>query len=80
MTDRPANPEFDQAVTKLQTLRDEIRVRVHLASLEVKSAWDALDPQVAEAEALAKQAGHAAGEKVHALVTKLSDLRTKLGH
>ena len=35
--------EFDDLMADLRRLRDEIRVRVHLASMEVREDWRALD-------------------------------------
>lgn len=42
-----------QRLTELQGLRDDIRVRIHLAAGEVKDAWDRLEPQIAGAEMMA---------------------------
>lgn len=39
---------------ELQTLRDELRVRVHLASKEVQDAWDSLEARWNHFQAQAK--------------------------
>lgn len=70
--------DMQHAITKLQGLRDEIRVRLHLGSLDVKQQWDALDPQVAELEKMGHDATDAAKEKLHLLVVKVGELRAKL--
>ena len=77
--DKPStDSDTQQLVTKLQTLRDEIRVRLHLASLDIKQEWDKLDPQVAELEKLSHEASDAVKEKAHALMEKLHALRSSL--
>lgn len=45
--------QIHQRLARLQTLRDEIRVRIHLAGGELKDAWDRLEPQIAGAEMMA---------------------------
>jgi len=45
----------DKGLEKLAMLRDEVRVRLHLASLEAKQEWDdKLAPRVFEVEQAAK--------------------------
>lgn len=45
--------QIHERLAELQTLRDEIRVRIHLAGIDVKDAWDRLEPQIAGAEMMA---------------------------
>jgi hypothetical protein len=52
-TSEALQSQMHQRLARLQTLRDEIRVRIHLAAAEVKDAWDNLEPQIAGAEMLA---------------------------
>ena len=40
--------ESDAIAAELETLRDEIRLKVHLAGAEGKDAWSKLEPQLAE--------------------------------
>lgn len=40
----------------LRTLRDEIRLHLHLGSMEAKEAWKQLEPGLFEAEQLARSA------------------------
>ena len=37
-------------MTLLHTLRDDARLKVHLASMDIKDAWAKLEPKLAEAE------------------------------
>ena len=78
MDKQTISDDAQQAFTKLQTLRDEIKVRLHLASLDLKQQWDTLDPQVAEVEKLGHDASDAVKEKVQALVEKLGEIRASL--
>ncbi len=47
MTDRQ---EPESELTSLTQLRDEIRVRVHLAQLDAKEKWDELETRLAGLE------------------------------
>ena len=57
---------------QLETMRDEIRVRLHLAGMEAKELWDKdLEPQINHAEQLASEATEASKEALNDLATKL---------
>lgn len=40
-----ARKELQATLGELETLRDEIRVRLHLAGMDIKKAWGDLDPE-----------------------------------
>lgn len=63
------------SVELLQTLRDEIRVQIHLGGMDVKAEWQTLEPEVEEA---INDAAHDADAMVQGLVGKLNALRKKL--
>lgn len=48
-----------QLVDKLERLRDEARVRLHLAGMTVKDEWSKLEPDLEELQKSAKAAGEA---------------------
>lgn len=48
----------------LVQLRDEIRVKVHLAGLDARSEWERLEPRVNELEGRARGAIEKAAEEV----------------
>ncbi|GMV11915.1 MAG: hypothetical protein HS104_38240 [Polyangiaceae bacterium] len=48
---------LNQDLTELLRLRDEIRVKVHLAGLDAKSAWKALEPRLDQLEREAREDG-----------------------
>jgi len=51
--------ESQKVASELQTLRDEIRLKMHLAGAEGKDAWNKLEPQLAQFE---ERVGQAADE------------------
>ena len=54
--------EISKTATRLTQLRDEAKVKVHLAGMDIKKAWDELLPKIDEAEQLAKNAAETATE------------------
>lgn len=46
----------------LQTLRDETKVKVHLAGMDIKTSWDELQPKIVEAEQAAQRAAESLSE------------------
>ena len=68
-----------ERLTELQTLRDEIRVRIHLAGVEVKSAWDHLEPQIAGVEMMASfESSPAARTLLERVLIKTSSVHERL--
>lgn len=67
---------------EIQTLRDEIRVRVHLAGMDAKARWDELEPRLQALEAEAKEATTTAAvalrETASELLASYKKLRAKL--
>jgi hypothetical protein len=70
--------ELEKGVTKLQTLRDEVRVRLHLASLDLKDQWNKLEPHLEEVEKKAHDVTDDARAKLGEAVKKLEKLRESL--
>lgn len=62
----------------LATLRDEIRLKVHLAGMEIKDEWRKLEPQLLEVEQAAAKVTEATREALHDAVAKLKKLRDKM--
>ena len=56
--------ELTRTMSLLRTLRDEIRVEVHLATMDTKRAWEALEPRFAEAERHMQRANEASKKVV----------------
>lgn len=62
----------------LATLRDEIRLKVHLAGMEIKDEWRKLEPQLLEVEQAASKVTEATRTALHDAVTKLKALRDRM--
>lgn len=71
--------DLQGALEKLYALRDEARVRIHLAGLEARDLWSALEPKIDEAEQLAKNASSQALETVINTTKKLEKLVGSIG-
>lgn len=70
--------DVQKSLESLQTLRDEIRVRIHLAGMEAKDAWDKLEPKLLDAEQLAQNVSDASRSAITELVQKVRDFRATL--
>ncbi len=45
-----ARRQFEATLAELQTLRDELRVRIHLAGMDLKDKWNELESRLLELE------------------------------
>ena len=70
--------ELKKGLEHLQTLRDEIRVRLHLAGLEAKEEWNKLEPHLLDVERAAHEATEASRRTVNDAVERLKKLRSSL--
>lgn len=61
-----------ERLERLQTLRDEIRLDLHLAGMDLKDRWRELEPKVLEAERRAEEVG---GKALDELVQRLLAVR-----
>lgn len=68
-----------QAVDELKRIRDEVRLELHLASMDAKDAWAKLEPRVAEAERMAHDASEVSKKAVDELVGRFREFRARLG-
>lgn len=80
-----ANPEkpkgkqdLDKIVGQLRALRDDIRVRLHLANAEAKEAWNNLEPTLADIERKMGQVTDETKAKAQELLKRFSELRDRL--
>lgn len=74
--------EVDKNLARLQTLRDDVKVRLHLASLDAKKEWDeVLSPKLFELEQMAKRGvSEQTRARAKELVEKLEDYAARLKH
>jgi CBS domain-containing protein len=81
-SDGPAGADFRsdlrKSLERLQTLRDEVRVRLHLGTLEVKDQWRKLEPHLGDVEKLAEELTEASRAAIHDAVKRLETLRSSL--
>lgn len=70
--------DLQKSLESLQTLRDEIRVKLHLAGMDAKDAWNKLEPKLHEVEKLAEDVSETSRTAVHDLVKRLQEFRASL--
>lgn len=70
--------EVTQGLERLQTLRDEVRVRLHLAGMDVKDRWNELEPHLLDAETAAQQFSDASKAKLAQALERLESFRSSL--
>jgi hypothetical protein len=70
--------ELRKVIERLQTLRDEVRVRLHLGSLEFKDQWRKLEPHLGDVERKAQALSEASRAEVQDAVKRLESLRSSL--
>jgi hypothetical protein len=73
------SPEAQKAVDTLRTLHDEIRLKIHLADMDLRATWTRIEPEVRGAEQAARVlADETFLKALNATIARLTDLRTKL--
>jgi|SRR5688572_22880055 hypothetical protein len=66
--------QFQRALEDLKTLRDEIKVRLHLAGLEAKTRWSQdLEPRLNELEGQIRGAGEKVSDAARSSLSELSE-------
>jgi hypothetical protein len=72
---KTVHTELEQNVEQLRALREEVRLKAHLAKMEAKEAWRELEPRVAE---LVDQAAKSASQVSRSAVTEAIHALEKL--
>ena len=71
--------EVQKQLEKLDTLRDEVKLHFHLATLDAKQEWnDKLEPRINEVQKVAHQASETSRNALHELVSHVEGFVTKL--
>ncbi|WP_433928688.1 hypothetical protein AB3662_35030 [Sorangium cellulosum] len=70
--------DLTKSLESLQTLRDEIRVRLHLAGMEAKDAWGKLEPTLLDAEKLAEDVSETSRNALRDILDKVKEFRSSL--
>ncbi|MFN0063651.1 MAG: hypothetical protein ACKVPX_14180 [Myxococcaceae bacterium] len=78
-TSRELKEHLKESVALLRRLRDEIRVEVHLAGMEAKDRWKNLEPQLEQAERVARDISEASKQALQDTVEAFRAFKTFLG-
>jgi hypothetical protein len=70
--------ELKKGLEHLRTLRDEVRVRLHLAGMDARDEWNKLEPHLFDVEQAAHEATEASRRAVAEAVERLKKLRQSL--
>jgi hypothetical protein len=71
--------EVNKGIERLGTLRDEVKLHLHLATLDAKQEWDEkLEPRINEVQSSAQQVSDASRESVSDLVKRVEGFYAKL--
>jgi hypothetical protein len=62
----------------IQSLRDEIRLKLHLAGMDAKDAWAALQPKLAEVEHAAEDVSDTTRHALRDVLARLRELRARI--
>ena len=65
------------ALDELRKIRDEIKLKIHLASMDVRDAFEKLEPKLKDLERQVSNAGAAASREIDAGIQKAKEA---LGH
>ena len=80
MDDRQMRDWMKENLGRLETLRDEIRVDVHLAGMDARDKWKELEPMVRDAEKLAEDVTDVSRRAMEELVEKFRHFRESVRH
>jgi len=70
--------DFQGPTTELKTLRDQIRLDLHLASMELREEWKKLEQRLPDPRVAGQQLRDATAESVATLVGELAKFRARL--
>lgn len=65
--------DLDKLLENMKTLRDEIRVQMHLAKAEMKDEWDTLESKFEDMEAKLGDAAEETRQTVNVIADELND-------
>lgn len=75
MNERQMRDWMKENLGRLKTLRDEIRVDIHLASMDAKDKWKEMEPVMRDAEKLADEVSDVSRRAMEDLVEKFRRFR-----
>ena len=65
--------DYEKVIQNLKTLRDEVRVQMHLAKAELKDEWDELEPRFEEVEQRLESAAEDTRQTVIVIAEELGE-------
>lgn len=65
--------EFEEIFAELRTLRDQIRVQLHLAKAEIRDEWEELEPKFEDAERKFEEAAEDTRQAVNVIAEELGE-------
>lgn len=75
MNERQMRDWMQENLGRLKTLRDEIRVDIHLAGMDAKDKWKEMEPVMRDAEKLADEVSDVSRRAMEELVEKFRRFR-----
>ena len=75
LTTNQIENELEDTRALIRTLRDEIKVKLHLAGMDARATWQKLD---AGSEKLVRELGKASRETIDAIITELRRLNQSI--
>jgi hypothetical protein len=70
--------DVKSGLEQLQALRDEVRLKVHLASMDIKDEWEKVEEEARALEVAARSAGRVSLDAVSDLGKRLRSIRDLL--
>jgi len=70
--------DIEQGLGHMRTLRDEVRVRLHLAGMDAKDEWNKLEPALLKVEDAASELTESTRTAVKEAVARLTKLKNSL--
>jgi hypothetical protein len=70
--------EIQKSLELMRTLRDEVRVNLHLAGMAARDEWREIEPRLADIERAASDFSETTRSALSDMVKRLSKLRSSL--
>jgi hypothetical protein len=70
--------DFRKSLDEIRTTADEVRVKLHLASLEARTTWERLEPQIVKLERAAEAGGREAAGTIVQMIDDVGKAVRKL--
>ena len=80
MAQQEMKRRIEQNLLTLRGMRDQMRLDLHLASMEAKDAWKQLERQIEEAEKLAEDVTETSRHALQEIAGRVAAFRETLEH